>query len=154
MITGTQAHTLIMDDIHKKEHEAVTALEAKLNRSEKRLLQKAGKRPRKDQTGNLIRYMELFTDEEADMLVRIINKYRKNKIHLGMLPFMEREYVLKLVETFKETRVWTSKFYLKPKDPKVEHLKKQLREEGHQAAKAATQFQQFASRIHRMQKKG
>lgn len=67
-----------------------------LERSEKKVLRAQGKHPRKDRTGNLINYIELLDDKEADLLVKLLQKKRPD-IHLGMLAFVSRDYALETI---------------------------------------------------------
>lgn len=112
-VTGTASRIIVVDDIGndmvdlsdiRASGDAIginitendlKRLREKLNRSEKRLMQKEGlKSSRKERTGTLQFHMQLFTDWEIEVLIYLINRAYAGKlgykVHAGMLPFFNK----------------------------------------------------------------
>ena len=156
MVTGKSARMLAIDEQEVRERNRLTKLIDKLQRSEKRLLKELGKHPRRDQKTNLMNYTHTLTDDDVDKIIELVNQERTNPIHLGMLPFLERDYVLEILynEKNKTLSHGLNMNSLNDKSGQIQEMKRRLEEAGRQASKTAGAFKQFASRMHRVQRKG
>lgn len=156
MITGKSARMLAIDEHEERERNRLTDLINKLQRSEKRLLKALGKHPRVDKKDNLINYVHILDDDDMDFLVESVNKKHKNPIHLGMVPFLNRDEVLQLLYDRKNDTLahgLNMNSFNEKNSEQMKKLKQRIEEAGKQAVVAALGFQQFASRIHRTQRK-
>lgn len=113
-IKGKKANVLILDDVCELkelniEDDDLKKLKDKVVRSEKRLMAMSGVHPaRKNRTGTLHYHMELFSDFEKEVLVRLINGIRRDaeKVHLGSLPFVSKELAMEAVNLEVSRRFW------------------------------------------------
>lgn len=149
MITGNKTTHIFGDEFSTKRHKELDNLIQKLQRSEKRLLKEVGKHPVKDRTGNLVHYARLFSDEEIEQILKVVNKSRSHPVHAGSFPFLNREYVLKLLTSAKNDS-WLGGFnFTKSSNEQMQSLKKRLMEAAKEASKASATFQQSVGRMYR-----
>lgn len=73
-----------------------------LERSEKTILREAGLHPTKNRTRNLVNYLEFLSDEESNLMVELLVNHGNESMHLGKLPFVNRNYALDVIHASKK----------------------------------------------------